>query len=576
MKQIHWNSIRKNDPGHSESWQNQVIIIAMILMIMFISQFFFFRIDLTSEKRYTLSPVTKETLEKMPDMVFVKVYLDGDLPLGFKKMRNDIREMLDEFRAYAGDKLQYQFINPLASNDPAVRKKMIEELYNKGLAVTNVQAEDEEGGRSEKYIFPGAILSYHNAEVALNLLQNNPGLSSEDNLNNSEQLLEYRFISTLHTITSDSIKKVAFIEGHGEFDQYQTADITKELANFFQVDRGTIGGMAGSLDQYEAVIIAGPTQRFPEADKFVLDQYLMKGGKILWFLDAVNASMDSLKGENTVATINDMNLDDQLFRYGVRINPNLIEDVQCSLIPVNAAIAGQPARFVPAPWLYYPLLNPASDHPASRNINLVKSEFASSIDTLAVPGIKKTVLLATSPLTRLVNAPVIISIEQIRHTPDQQDFNKSRQPVAILLEGKFPSVFKNRMLNDLGIKGSFKLMTESRSTAMLVVGDAGIIRNDVRVTPQGPLLSPVGYDRYSRQTFGNRDFIVNTINYLTDASGIIQLRNKEFRLRLLNAEKIHSERLYWQLINTVLPVLLIIAAGLGAYFFRKRKYGLHE
>lgn len=550
------------------------LIGGIIIMLMFLSQIYFVRLDLTSEKRYTLSPVTKATLKNMPDQAFIRVYLDGDLPPEFVKMRNSIREMLDEFRVYAGDRIQYQFVNPMAGKTPQVRKNMMQELVNKGLQVTNIQATDEEGGKSEKYIFPGAIITYKNTEVPINLLQNNPGLSAEENLNNSLQLIEYRLISTLHTLASDTVKKVAFIEGHGEFDQYQTADISKELSIFFQIDRGKINGVAGCLDQYVAVIIAGPTQRFSEADKFVLDQYLMQGGKILFFIDGARISLDSLHESASVALINDVNLDDQLFRYGVRINPNLIQDIQCALIPVNIAVEGQSPRFAPFPWYYFPLLTPRQDHPVTRTINLVRSEFVSSIDTLAASGLKKTILLTTSPYTKVTNLPNYVSLEQVRNTPRKEEFNRQNLAVAVMIEGSFPSVFRNRMLDGLGIKGSYQFKPSGQSGAIVVVSDADIIRNDVRFDARGPLISPAGFDRYTNQIFGNREFVVNTLNYLTDASGIIQLRNKEFRLRVLDRNKVRNERTKWQLINTLLPSLIIATAGILQHFVRRRKYGI--
>ena len=556
-----------------KSAASSYLIAGIIIMLMFLSQIYFVRLDLTSEKRYTLSTVTKETLKNMPEMAFVKVYLDGDLPPEFVKMRNSIREMLDEFRVYAGERIQYQFVNPMEGKTPQARKNMMQELINKGLQVTNIQATDEEGGKSEKYIFPGAIITYKNTEVPLNLLQNNPGLSAEENLNNSMQLLEYKLISTLHTLASDTVKKIAFVEGHGEFDQYQTADISKELSLFFQVDRGKINGVAGCLDQYIAVIIAGPTQRFSEADKFVLDQYLMQGGKILFFVDGARISLDSLHESASVALINDVNLDDQLFRYGVRINPNLIQDIQCALIPVNTAVEGQPARFVPFPWYYFPLLLPKQDHPVTRTINLVRSEFASSIDTLAAAGLRKTILLTTSSFTKVSNLPNYVSLEQVREAPRKEEFNKQNLAVAVMVEGSFTSIFRNRMLEGLGIKGNYQFRPSGQAGAIVVVSDADIIRNDVRFDARGPLISPAGFDRYTGQIFGNREFVVNTLNYLTDASGIIQLRNKEFRLRVLDRNKVRNERIKWQLINTVVPSLIIALAGIIQHFLRKRKYG---
>ncbi len=548
----------------------QIIIVILVAVIL---SSFFFRIDLTSEKRYTLSAYSKRVLKNLHDVVFVRVYLEGDLNIPFLKMQRSIREMLDEFRIYGKDNLQYLFINPFKSNDAQMRKDMFNELYEKGLKPVNILSNDKEGGSSEKIIFPGAIITYRGVEVPVNLLQNNPQLSAEENINNSLQLLEFELIKIISSRTKDNTEKLAFIEGHGELDEYQTEDISKEIAWFYQVDRGRIQGKPGILDDYKAVIIAKPSLRFSEQDKYVLDQYLMKGGRILWFLDRVEVSTDSLTMGSTLAMINDLNLDDMLFRYGVRVNPVLIKDLQCNIIPVNVALAGNTPDFRPSPWYYFPLLSSPSGHPVTRNLNMIKSEFVNTIDTIgARKGIKKTVLLKSSVYSNYSNAPALISLDEIRLKPDPEEFRSPGMPVAVLLEGTFESVFRNRIVDNIIPGAANDFIDMSQPSKMLVVADGDIIRNDVRITPQGIYSLPLGFDRYTQQTYGNKDFIMNALHYITGNEELIKLRSRELTLRLLNKVKIKEEKLFWILINTVLPGLMVIIAGITYNFLRRRKY----
>jgi len=299
----------------------------------------------------------------------------------------------------------------------------------------------------------------------------------------------------------------------------------------------------------------------------------MNGGKILWLLDMVEVYHDSLSaGETTLALLRDLNIDDQLFRYGVRIQPALARDIQCALIPVNTALAGEQPRFTPAPWYYFPLLAPRSDHPVTRNLNMVKAQYAGVIDTLASPMVKKTTLLGTSQYTKVVNAPVVISVRQVDEAPVQAEYNRSFLPVAVLLEGTFTSVFRNRMTGNYALPEGKVFREQSVPTAMIVVSDADIIRNDLRWKATVPEPLPLGYDRYMQQTFGNKDFIMNAVNYLTDDTGLMQLRTREFKLRLLNKAQVTRQHTLWQVINTLLPILIISLAGIITMVVKKMKY----
>ncbi|MBN1145548.1 MAG: gliding motility-associated ABC transporter substrate-binding protein GldG [Bacteroidales bacterium] len=549
--------------------------IILVVVAAWLLSVYFFRIDLTSEKRYTLSQFSKKTLRELDTVVVVKVYLDGDLNIPFRKMQQRLRETLEEFQVYSGKKLEYEIINPFKGKDAKAVDKNLDILMSKGLKPTNILAKDKEGGTSEKLVLPGALVCYKGLEIPVNLLKNNPAAGAEENINNSIQAFEFEFIRIISSLSAGSVEKIAFIEGHGEYNEFQVGDITRELGWYFQVDRGKINGTPGILNQYKAVVIAGPTLPFNEQDKYVLDQYLMEGGRVLWFVDMVNASLDSIKeGGATIALIRMLNIEDMLFRYGVRINPVLLQDGQCSMIPVNLALAGNPPDFRPVPWLYSPLLNAPSGHPVTRNLNMIRSEFSGCIDTIeARKGIRKTALLSTSQVSRKVAAPVIIGLEEVRIPLKPEMFTEPFLPVAVLLEGRFESVFRNRSTSDIFPDTLVTFKETGNPASVFVAADADLIRNEFRPTPNGMMITPLGFDRYTQQTYGNKEFIVNAIQYMTGHEGLIRLRSRDFQLRLLDKATLKSDRRKWILINTLTPPLLVILAGLVYTWIRKRKYG---
>jgi len=531
------------------------------------------RLDLTEDKRYTLSEPTRKVLSGVKNDIFIQVYLDGEMPIPFKRLKRSVREMLDEFRIASGRKVDYAFINPSEGDNAKQREAQYESLSSKGLNPFIIHAGDEEGGLSQKIVFPGMIVNYNGIEVPVNFLKNNQSVSAEENLLHSTEGLEYEMIQTIATLSSDTIYRVAFIEGHDEFPEIEVADITMNLAKFFTIDRGAINGTPGILDKYAAVIIASPEKEFTENDKFVLDQYIMNGGKVIWLIDEVKVNSDSLVYGETVALYRPLNIEDQLFRYGARINPVVIQDLDCMIIRLALMSGGARQQFVPAPWFYFPKLTPSQNNPVTRNINKVKGEFASSVDSVGLDkNIRKTVLLATSAYSRALSPPVVISLKEAETTPDEREFNKSHLPVALLLEGRFPSAFRNRITDNLVKNQGFKVKTESSQTKMIVIADGDIIRNEVRRvgTTETPLT--LGQDRYTSEIYGNRDFLVNCLNYLVDNNGIMELRSRELKLRLLDTAKIKKERLRWQVINIVGPVLIVILAVTIYRYLRKRKY----
>jgi len=552
-----------------------LVLVVVLVIVAAISANTFFRIDLTSEKRYTLASSTREVLRNLDAPVYFRVYLAGDLPSGFVEFQESVREMLDEFRAYAGENIQYDFINIYDEQDEAARNRTIMNLFNKGLRVTNIKMRDAEGGSSDKIIFPGAVLNYKGMEFPVNLLKNNPSLPHEVNLSNSIQTLEYEFSKALHSLSKTDVPRIAFIEGHGELDSLQTYSIMNELKNFFQVDRGVINGNMEALLGYEAIVIAQPMRPFSAADKFAIDQYVMRGGKVLWFIDPVVTLPDSLSSGMTLSLVNDLNIEDLLFKYGFRIDYNIVTDLQCNYIPVNISVQGTAEDTEMRPWVYNPLLTAPTTHPVTRGLNYVHGQFVSSFDTIGVTTeMQRTVLLSTSERSRERQVPLRITMDEVSRDPDPRLFTDVHLPVAVLAEGVFPSFFRNYSVPSGVYPPDAEILDESAHTSMLVVTDGDIIRNEVRVEGGRYAAGVLGYDPYTRQTFGNLEFILNAVNYMTDETGLMELRAREFRLRLLNKAILtdKGQVLRWKLVNSLLPVVLIVVFGILFSIYRKRKF----
>jgi ABC-2 type transport system permease protein len=547
-----------------------LIILIGVFAVNFIASEYFTRWDLTSDNRYSLTKSSKKMAEDLEDVIFIRVYLDGDLPAGFKRLQNEIKEVLDELRAYSNGNLEYEFINPSADTDKESRNIFYQSLVDRGLNPTSLQVETEDGSNN-KVVWPGAILSFNEKELPVQLLMTQLGADPEVAINNSIQQLEYNLSSTIRKLTGSIESRIAFVEGHGEWEEIQVADITRSLRELYRVDRVMINGDLEILDPYSAIIIAGPDSTFDKSDQFIIDQYIMNGGKVLWLFDKIDISMDSLRNANvTFGLARDLGIEEQLFKYGVRINQDLIQDLKCLQIPIVDGSYGDDYRQSFKPWFYFPILFPEnSNHPIVNNIDGVKTHFISSIDTVAAKGVTKTILLASSQTSKLKNAPVRVSVNEMRMEPDIRQFKDAYKPAAVLLEGEFESVFKNRVVpkNDMGQKIGVK--ERSVPTAQIVVSDADIITNRV---DRDKRVYPLEYDVFTQRSYGNKDFLLNCINYLCDDSGIISSRAKVFKLRLLNRDKIKNDKSKWQFVNVGIPAILIICFGFLQFYIRKRKY----
>lgn len=549
-----------------------VILAVSLVLVSYISSFWFFRLDLTSEKRYSLSDLSKEIVQELESPVKVDLFLDGELPAGFRKLQQAVEEKIQDINAYSSQRIHFELHDPYEMTDnQKERNQLFERLVELGLKPTELRLKQDEG-TATRLIFPGAVIRYNNFELGVNLLKNNPSLLAEVNLNNSVETLEYELMRALQQLMSNEKPVVAFLSGHQELSEMETFDIRQTLLENYEVKDLKASELFIEKSMPKALIIADPKIPFSENDKFYIDQYLMQGGNLMWLVDPVQVSLDSLsRGETTLAFPRDLNLSDQLFRYGVRLNPNLLQDVDCLMIPVNTAPIGSPAKYTPAPWYYSPLLRP-SDHELGRNLNNLKSEFVSVIDTVGKnPNLKKSVILQTSPYSRQIRTPLEVSLQSINNPPSRGLFREKNLPVGMLVEGTFPSVFENRMINQLNTL-NLEVLTKSKPAKMIVFADGSLIAN--QITHRNGQIQPMalGFDRYSQQTFGNKEFMVNAINYLCDETGIMSLRSRVFKIRLLDKVKIREQRLVWQLLNVVFPLVLISIFGLIFNLVRRRKY----
>lgn len=544
--------------------------ITIVILLNIIANYIFHRFDLTAEKRYSLSSATKKLLKELDDVVYFKIYLEGEFPAGFKRLRSETKEMLDEFRAYAGDNIQYTFINPSQNEDVNKNTEVYEQLYKAGLLPTSLQVKTENGEQNQ-IIFPGALVTYHEKTFPLQLLKTQVAMGEEEVLNGSIENLEFEFASTILKLTTKEKDKIAIIEGHGELYGKSIEDISKALEEYYVVERVRLNNQLFSLRGYKAAIVAKPDSVFDEKDKYILDQFVMKGGKTLWLIDPVMASMDSLTKNNvTLGLANPINLDDLIFKYGVRMNTNLVLDVQSAPIPVLAGYQGNQPQYKYYPWVYFPVAFPFCDHPIVKNLNAVKFEFASGLDTLNNKAIKKTILLASSQYSRSINTPARIDLSILKKEPNPKEYYRKNIPLAILLEGEFESVFKNRIVPAVANSEEMAFKAQGVKTAMIVVADGDVIKNQVQ-SSTGKVY-PLGYDRYTQQQFGNKNFIMNCMNYLLDDSGLIAVRTRDIQIRLLNKTIITEQKLKWQFICILSPIFMVILYGSLSGWLRKKRY----
>lgn len=555
-------------------WKKALIWMGIGLVIAAGSSTVRMRLDLTEEKRYSLSEGTESLLDQVSEPILITVYLEGEFPAGFERLKIETRYMLEEWAARNGN-IFFEFINP---NNVENAGEFKNQLATKGINAVQLQVQNADG-QSVLNVFPGATMTYKEQEVSAVLLENVMVFDPAEQVNISIQQLEFNLARALNALLITDKPKVGMVTGHGELTAVQTAGIGMALSENYAVDRfslqaykadangeADLSDMVRRMNTYDLLVVAKPTQPFPEMDKYLMDQFLMGGGKILWFLDGVHAEMDSLSyGPEFLAypTIYDLNLTDLLFKYGVRINADLVQDVRCAGVNDRRSIN---------PWVYFPLWG-ATDHPAVANMNAVKGEFSSTLDTVEAPGIKKTPLLLSSANARSLAAPHTVSLEMLYNRPDPRAFTQRNLMPAVLLEGSFESAYANRLAPKAGV--GLPQLKKSPETAMAVFSDGDFIRNQVNLInpeiPRGQPL-PLGYDQYMGIQYGNDDLVLNTVDYMLDDIGLMQTRTRDVKLRLLDGEMIVAEANYWKFLNVALPELVLALAAFIFFLQRKRRY----
>lgn len=558
-------------PVKNKNFKTVFFTIAFLLVLNGIGSQFFYRFDLTKDHRYTLSKTSLNILKEVKEPLIIDVFLKGQFPGEFKKLQTETQQILEEFKAY-NKNITFEFINPIENEEE--RDTIMQSFMERGLTPVNVTVDDK-GKQTQEVVFPWAIATYNGKSTKVPLLKNVMGASTAEKVVTSVQHLEYAFANAFNTIVKAKEKKVAVIKGNGELHDLLMADFIKQVRENYFIGTFTLDSVAKKpneslkyLNKYDLAIIAKPTEKFSDEEKLVLDQFVMHGGKTLWLVDQVNIEMDSLYNDSgaSLAYPFDLNLNDMFFKYGVRINPTLVKDMMATPIALATGEQGSATQYTQYPWFYSPLIYPASKNPIVTNVDALKFEFANGIDTLK-NGIKKTVLLQSSPYSKLVGSPVEVNLNMVSERPEQSEFkNTGNIPLAVLLEGKFRSTYQNRVLPFP--EKSYKAV--GKDNKMIVISDGDLIRNQLDKNYQ-PL--ELGYDKWTNKLYGNKEFLLNCVNYLLDDTGLINIRSKEVNLPLLDKEKVYNNYTQTQWITVGIPIVVLAIFGFVFTILRKRKYG---
>jgi len=552
--------------------KTQLNILGFIVGVIWLNiaaQYFYFRFDLTKEKKFTLHPATRAIVRDVNKSITITVYLDGDLPATFRRLKNATADLLNDYAADAGNNIHYRFVNPIAGRSGIALDSTINNLYRVGIEPTSLNIKNE-NGFAQKIIFPVAMVEGNGQSYPIKLLQNFDAAGDyEENINNSIQNLEYLFTSAIQKILTQNHPRIGFTEGNDELTNQQLSDAITTLSDSYEVGRVNLDVINKSgLDKLKMLVITKPQKEFTEVQKYKINYFVMRGGSVLWSIDQVGAELDSMsKSGEQLAFNRKLNLDDMLFMYGARVNYNLITDANCAEIPLSTG--GVQGQIQMAPWIYYPLLMPDTSSSLVKNIDGIRSEFVSTVDTIGVRGLKKSVLLKTSGFNKVHNTPKLLSLQMVAEQPDPREFANIPQTVGVLIEGSFPSVFLNRSV-PAGISENFPVPAQSKPGKMIVLGDGDLFKNQVSSRDGSPF--PLGFDRYSQRTFGNKTLLLNLVDYLSNDHNLIALRNKEVKIRLLDKAKLRNDKLTWQLLNVGLPLGMLILFAIFQHYYRSRKY----
>jgi ABC-2 type transport system permease protein len=540
--------------------------LCFLLLLNVLSKAWFFRVDMTQEQRYSIQAPSRELLSSLEDVVYVEVFLEGDLNASLRRLRNAIGETLEVFDSYAARGVQFRFTDPATAQSQKAQSEFAQELAAKGIQMLPV-VETRDGQRVEKIVFPGALITYQGMETAVMLFKHNQARNYQEVVNQSIEGLEYELASAIQRLSTIERKRIGFLTGHGELDEQETASLRSALIDRYDVIDITLAGRLNPLD-CQVLVIAKPATKFSEQEKYFLDQYILNGGRMIVGLDQMDASMDSASRDDYFAFPLETGLMDQLFRYGARVNLDLVQDRVAARYPVVTGMVDNKPQMMQTEWPFFPLINQYGQHPTTRNLDAVMTRFISSIDTVRADGVQKTPLMFTSPYARKSTAPVKVSINDLRRNVDPSTFAEGPIPVAYLLEGSFSSLYRNRFAPQGIDTTGFKRV--GAPSKIIVIGDGDLFRNDINPRNRKP--QQLGLDPFSGYVFANQDLLLNMVSFLADENGLITARNREIRLRPLNKEKIRVERAQWQVLNLGLPLLFLVAFGVVRRYWRSRRY----
>jgi len=548
---------------------SSILIITILILINLISSYHFFRIDLTDERKYSISEETKAVLRNLDDIIYFKVYLHGDIPVEYKKLEHETKYMLNEFRAYS-KYIEYDFIDPSSLENENYKTSLQEELYRKG--ISPIPHRNYQNTKMEEFfLFPGILASYKSKEHTISLINETLMHNADEVIKKSIEDLEYFLINSIRNLTTQKKQTIALINGHGETTDhaiYSFKDLISEHYNLVNIE---IQEKIAALDNIDCIIINNPQTFFTEKDKFIIDQFIMNGGKSIWILNGHNANMDSLETQNETIVLpsKNLNLDDLLFKYGLRINSDLVQDLQSSPIPIVTHYIDTEPQWSLFPWVFFPVIIPNEQNILTYNINPVKTTFPSSIDTIKNQT-KKTIILKTSEYTKVSTIPALINLENLKQKPNENTFRQGGKNVAVLLSGTFESVFRNRLNPNISTHPSIKFKESIIDNKMIVISDKYFINNQFF---QGSPL-PLGFDKHTGNQYGNNDFMLNSIDFLLGNQEFIKIRSKNIATRLLDSTKVNHEKEYWQIINILIPLIILSLLGGLLFMIRKKKYNI--
>ena len=545
-------------------WLKLGISLMLILIVNALASDYFYRVDLTADKRYSITEGTRQLLNNLDETVYVDVYLEGEMPSGFKRLRNSIKENLDAFKNIAGSKIEYRFIDPTVARSQQARNEFQQALAQKGIQPTNV-FDNEDGKRTEKLVFPGAIISYGGQEKGVMLLKGNASAGAQERLNQSAEGIEYEIASAIQAISNAQQPMVGWLTGHGELDSLPVSSIQEEIARQYKLERLTVDQL--NSKKPSALIIAKPSSQFSELEKLMLDQYLLGGGTVLLTMDGAQVEMDSLTSGGNLAIPQVTGLQDLLFTYGIRLNKNLVQDLSAGAYPIVVGNMGNQPQVRFLRWPFFPILNNYGLHPIVKNLDATYGRFVSNLDTIQVDNVQKIPLIYTSEYSRVFNLPLRISIEDLRKEISPEQYIGGRQAVAYLLEGNFKSLYNSRILPKAYREGQIK---KQGSGKLVIVADGNFLVNEINNrTGQA---YPLGFAAFTQQTFANQDFILNALAYLVQGDELIIARNKEVAIRPLDSVKLEGNETFWQAINLIVPLAIVLLLGFLYQLWRRRRY----